>query len=171
MAPSAKHRQFGAILAPNWRQMALLGGHRQFGAKLAPNWRHLAIAANLAPLGANLALTVFPEEFASPRGGTAKYRQHLAIYNRHVAPRGATWRHLAPNCRQLGANLAPNWRQCAVAKFWRHLAPINRHVSPRGAKLAPRGANLAPKSANDLNYHTTKLSMPTPLAPIITTTY
>ena len=135
-------RQIGANLAPNWRHLALCIQSPNW-RHLAPNWRHLAVD------------TVFPEKCAPPRGGTAKYRQNLAFLNRQVAPIGATWRHLAPKNRQIGANLAPNWRQCAVAKFWRQMAPKNRQVAPIWRQLAPLGAKLAPKSAHDLNSHTT----------------
>ena len=102
MAPrgaiSAKWRHvapfFGANGA-NWRQMAPM-----VGANWRKKWRRHFFNSgdcNKSPIGANSA-NVAP--FFNANKMAPPWR-HVAlviknIENRHVAPRGATWRHVAP---------------------------------------------------------------------------
>ena len=135
-----------------WRHSA------PFGAIKFAKWRHVANKwRHLAPISGECAL--------SPNGAIfiAKWRQ---IW-RHVAPRGATWRHLAIANLRLSPNLGDTWRYRHVAMRhslkktmrkifiakWRHLAikignfqcflkQNTRHAAPRGAiwrLLAPFG--------------------------------
>eukprot|EP00116_Pleurobrachia_bachei_P003219 sb/3463481/ len=134
LAPTWRHvAPRGDILAPNGAKIWRLRLCRQFGAKLAPSWRlfgakwrHVAPRGDCkSPIWKLRSCALFGAKLA-PRGANLAPRGDIS------APNGAKiWR------LRTTANLALNWRQCAVAKFWRHLAPIYRHVAPSWRHVAP----------------------------------